>query len=95
MHEEEERRRWWCPPIGDFGVGCDRVLLALCRTAVVMAGQVIHAGLYYRPGSLKARLCVRGKRLLYDFCQRYGVPHRRSAQPLAYLTNNMSPPLQP
>jgi L-2-hydroxyglutarate oxidase LhgO len=38
---------------------------------------VIHAGFYYAKGSLKSRCCVRGRELLYEYCQRRNVPHRR------------------
>jgi (S)-2-hydroxyglutarate dehydrogenase len=38
---------------------------------------VIHAGLYYKPGSLKAKNCVVGREAMYEFCQEHNIPHER------------------
>ena len=39
--------------------------------------EVIHAGIYYPPGSLKAKMCVSGRKKLYAFCEEYGVEYSR------------------
>jgi L-2-hydroxyglutarate oxidase LhgO len=75
---------------GVVGLACARALaLRGIETIVLEAhdaigtgtssrnSEVIHAGLYYPPGSLKARLCVEGNRRLYEYCARHGVAHRR------------------
>jgi len=38
---------------------------------------VIHSGIHYPPGSLKAELCVKGNRMTYEICQKHGIPHKR------------------
>jgi L-2-hydroxyglutarate oxidase LhgO len=56
--------------------------------------EVIHAGIYYPTGSLKARLCVRGKERLYEACERQGIPHRRIGKLVAAVTAEDEPELE-
>jgi len=56
------------------------VLEAEDRLAAHQTGNnsgVIHSGLYYKPGSLKARNCVEGREAMYRFCQEHGIAHER------------------
>ena len=75
---------------GVVGLACARALARAGREVVVLEAEgrigshtssrnseVIHAGIYYPRGSAKARLCVRGRALLYAYCASRGVPHQR------------------
>jgi len=55
---------------------------------------VIHSGLYYPPGSLKAKHCVRGNRLTYEFCAAHNVPHRRTGKLVVASSGHESAELQ-
>ncbi|MCB1289112.1 MAG: FAD-dependent oxidoreductase, partial [Mycobacterium sp.] len=54
---------------------------------------VIHGGVYYTPGSLKARLCVEGARLMYRYCEDNGIPYERSGKLIVALDADELPRL--
>jgi L-2-hydroxyglutarate oxidase LhgO len=75
---------------GVIGLACARALAQRGIETVILEqhdafgtetsarnSEVIHAGLYYPAGSLKAKLCVAGRHLLYDYCTSHGIRHRR------------------
>eukprot|EP00268_Persea_americana_P020873 TRINITY_DN2090_c0_g1_i2.p1 TRINITY_DN2090_c0_g1~~TRINITY_DN2090_c0_g1_i2.p1 ORF type:complete len:191 (+),score=26.84 TRINITY_DN2090_c0_g1_i2:210-782(+) len=55
--------------------------------------EVIHAGIYYPPGSLKANLCVRGRKILYKYCSDHGVPHKQIGKLIVATTLTEIPKL--
>ena len=55
---------------------------------------VIHAGLYYRPGSLKAMNCCSGREALYRFCKEHDIPHRRCGKVVVAVDESELPALE-
>ncbi len=56
--------------------------------------EVIHAGIYYPPGSLRAKLCVEGKKKLYAFCAENGVDHKAITKLLVATNDSQVPKLK-
>jgi L-2-hydroxyglutarate oxidase len=54
---------------------------------------VIHAGVYYAPGSLKARLCVAGAKLMYEYCERHQIPVERCGKLIVAISDDELPRL--
>src|SRR3954471_8299203 len=55
---------------------------------------VLHSGIYYAPGSLKARLCVEGQRELYSYCEQKGIPTDRCGKVIVASTQDEVPRLE-
>ena len=85
---------------GVVGLACARALALSGRSVLVVEAEarfgehassrnseVIHAGVYYPPGSNKARLCLRGKTLLYAYCAERHVPHRQLGKLIVATTS--------
>lgn len=73
------------------------VLEAEPRLATHQTGRnsgVIHSGLYYQPGSLKARNCIEGREALYRFCEEHGVPFERCGKVIVAASEAELPALE-
>lgn len=54
---------------------------------------VVHGGIYYTPGSLKARLCVEGARRMYEYCEHHAIPHERCGKLIIAVSSDEIPRL--
>jgi L-2-hydroxyglutarate oxidase LhgO len=88
---------------GVVGLAIARVLAQRKRETLILESEsaiatvtsarnsgVIHAGIYYRPGSLKARLCVEGRHALYAYAAARGIPHKKCGKLIVTASRNQS-----
>jgi L-2-hydroxyglutarate oxidase LhgO len=91
---------------GVVGLACARELAARGHEVIVIErherfgietssrnSEVVHAGIYYPPGSLKATLCASGNRSLYAWCETHDVPHRRVGKLIVATSSDEEPKL--
>ncbi|WP_174873184.1 NAD(P)/FAD-dependent oxidoreductase [Vogesella oryzae] len=91
---------------GVVGLACARALAQAGREVMIVEqeadigqhtssrnSEVIHAGIYYPAGSLKAQLCVAGKELLYRYCAERAIPHQRIGKLLVAVSDADAPRL--
>ena len=91
---------------GVVGLAVARALALSGREVIVLESQetigtetssrhseVIHAGIYYPKDSLKARFCVDGKHMLYEYCASHGIPHRRCGKLIVASDESQEPTL--
>jgi L-2-hydroxyglutarate oxidase LhgO len=92
---------------GVIGLACARMLARSGHEVLIIEqhrsfgteissrnSEVIHAGIYYPRGSKKAKFCVKGKHLLYDFCNEYQVPHRQIGKLIVATNPKQLPQLE-
>ena len=81
LHRDRRRGHWSCGGRALSRGGREVIILESERHFGMHTSsrnsEVIHAGIHYEPNSLKARLCVAGRDLLYRYCAERGIPHRR------------------
>jgi len=92
---------------GVIGLAVARALALAGREVVILEAEdaigthtssrnseVIHAGIYYPKGSLKARACVEGRKRLYSYCEEHGVPFRRCGKLIVATQEEQVPELK-
>jgi L-2-hydroxyglutarate oxidase LhgO len=91
---------------GVVGLACARALALAGREVMLLeaaaavgtgassrSSEVVHAGIYYTPGSFKARMCVAGRQLLYAYCDAHQIPYRRCGKLIVATTEPQLPQL--